>query len=416
MSDPRLLWHAYRDGELSEAQARELVAAIRVQPQLLADWQLEAELSVALDPVPQGLGRMLRVRLERKALRVAPGRHAGRGVGRGVGGQRRRSRSRRSPAAAIIVLVVAALAIALGIALMRPGPVAPADADTPVVAARAVLAEVISGCGVPVGSAVHADEVCTGTGRIRFPDGSELALQSASLRLRQTAGALIDLSGGTVIAAVQPQAPGTQWTVRTSHGEVRVVGTRFTVARQHDRTGVEVEEGTVNVLTSSVQRTLQAGDQVDLLSNGEIAAAAEAVDLLASGMSALQTMRGSWEMVNGELHGRGDAANRCRIRTAAVFPHGEVEVEVRGQDAVLFEVQIRGYAAFVMVEFGDSAAWHQVRVRFDADQVRATADGREVPVELVADEADGEPFVSMYAQVNPGGFVAIRRWQVIPQE
>ena len=274
----------------------------------------------------------------------------------------------------------------------------------------------VSGCGVPAGTAVYASQTCGGTGLIRLADGSEVALQSASLQLRDTTGTLVELSSGTITASVQPQAPGAAWIVRTRHGEARVIGTRFTVALSDDRTAVSVAEGAVNVATDSAQKSLLAGEEAELLATGAIATANSSIDLLAPGMQALSPMLGGWEMVDGVLRGTGDdQKSRCRIRSHAVFAHGELEIEARGDDAFYLEVQVRGYRAVVGVDLRGNNAWQTVRVIFTPDFIRATVNGRDAEVTMVKEDWDNEDFVSVFCQTNPGGHVDIRRWQVIPR-
>ena len=171
MSDLRLLLHAYRDGDLDLAGARQLVAALAEQPALVAEWQLEAEISVALDPAPQGLSRMVVERLSQGSSRHQAGREFGRRAqarpaqprpGRSRSAPSRRSRPQRLQLVLPAVLIAAALVVGGALALFDQRAALVHDPVDTAPPARVSLATVVHGCGVPAGTAVYAEDAFVG--------------------------------------------------------------------------------------------------------------------------------------------------------------------------------------------------------------------------------------------------------------
>jgi ferric-dicitrate binding protein FerR (iron transport regulator) len=84
--------------------------------------------------------------------------------------------------------------------------------------------------------------------RLRFADGSTVVLAGDSvIALAGSAQKLLHLTHGALSADVQPQPAGRPMLVRTGTAELRVIGTRFTVTTDAERTTLEVEHGRVRL-------------------------------------------------------------------------------------------------------------------------------------------------------------------------
>ena len=84
--------------------------------------------------------------------------------------------------------------------------------------------------------------------RLRFADGSTVVLAGDSaVALAGTGQKLLRLTHGALSADVQPQPAGRPLLVRTGTAELRVLGTRFTVTTDAERTTLEVEHGRVRL-------------------------------------------------------------------------------------------------------------------------------------------------------------------------
>lgn len=146
-------------------------------------------------------------------------------------------------------------------------PAAP-PAPPPTVVERAAVARVEEAEGEvshPRGGALREGEVLRtgpdGRARVVFGDGIRLDLASDSSL--ETPGWV--LSRGRVTADVSRRPAGAPFALRTPHGEVRVLGTRFQVVVA-DATSVEVFEGRVKVTRASdgASTELAAGRSVSL--------------------------------------------------------------------------------------------------------------------------------------------------------
>ncbi len=84
--------------------------------------------------------------------------------------------------------------------------------------------------------------------RLRFADGSTVVLAGDTVVALAGAGQkLLRLVHGALSADVQPQPAGRPMLVRTGTAELRVIGTRFTVTTDAERTTLEVEHGRVRL-------------------------------------------------------------------------------------------------------------------------------------------------------------------------
>lgn len=164
---------------------------------------------------------------------------------------------------------VAAAAVAAAAMLAAAGGVAWRLRTAPEPVPEAVLAEVREGArlerpgfppaGAAPGTVLLPGDVLRGGGavawrgertRLVFSDDAELALEE---------GKRCALRRGTLEAEVAPQAPDRPLVVLTPHAEVRVLGTRFVVAVEPDRTRVDVREGRVRLTRARDQATVEVG-------------------------------------------------------------------------------------------------------------------------------------------------------------
>ena len=143
---------------------------------------------------------------------------------------------------------------------------------------RALLRGALGLGGVAAGAALLAErhaplaqwsaDLRTGTGERRgftLPDGSTVTLDArsaADLDFRP-GRRTVTLRQGALLAHAAPQPPGVQapaFIVRTAHGQVRALGTRFIVRQHADDSLVGMLEHSVEITTASGQRqTLHEG-------------------------------------------------------------------------------------------------------------------------------------------------------------
>jgi ferric-dicitrate binding protein FerR (iron transport regulator) len=159
-----------------------------------------------------------------------------------------RLRARRVLVIAVPALMAAAAALWLLVG-SSAGRV-PADRGQPVAAvdgcaldARALELALPAGCGE---RALHVD-------------GDEWLLAAGTRLARRVDGP--ELRAGRVRFAVHKRAPGEQFRVRVSHGEVRVVGTVFMVEQHDGRGSVTVREGVIEFVWNDGQRERVAAGQ-----------------------------------------------------------------------------------------------------------------------------------------------------------
>lgn len=102
---------------------------------------------------------------------------------------------------------------------------------------------------LPAGTSVET------RGVVRFPDGSRLELSGALRDLGR--GTL--LTSGTLTAVVSRQPAGRPFVLLTPQAELRVLGTRFTLAVTKEGTRLEVAEGRVRLTRLSDKRSVDVG-------------------------------------------------------------------------------------------------------------------------------------------------------------
>lgn len=175
-----------------------------------------------------------------------------------------RTASLRWASAALLLIAVGGLALV--VRFSGDGPVAEIAgvnaSDKPGVLRHANQGTVTLRNGLPV-SPGDRIELTTGTTldlrwrgevtRIALSGGATLAIaaESTGMRLR--------LERGTLVAEVAPQASGRSFVVHTTQAAVTVVGTRFAVSTDAERTSVDVEQGRVRVADHSTGANVEVG-------------------------------------------------------------------------------------------------------------------------------------------------------------
>lgn len=88
-----------------------------------------------------------------------------------------------------------------------------------------------------------------GSARLRFADGSELALGGdTTLRwVPRTSGILMQLDRGSLVADIAPRSGGQPFVTASRHATVTVLGTRFSLSTDDQRSAVTVDHGSVQV-------------------------------------------------------------------------------------------------------------------------------------------------------------------------
>ena len=274
-------WNARLAGALDAHGASESLHWFERNPDALASARREAAIDLALSyslaPADARLRDAVTARL-RGGAEPATAPFAARVMTR----VRRRRQPRAAPwpwlaAAASIAALVAVLVMARG--YLRPAP-ASASGSAPTVEAaasapqHAVGATTITalrgtvqlgaqtlalGHAVPLpaeGQIVVADE---GAASVQAADGSLLALEGAA-DLDRSHGQW-RLARGLLSVDAAPQPPGEQLTITTRRGVVSVIGTRFRVEADSDRTWVQVERGHVALAQSTQRRELAPGQE-----------------------------------------------------------------------------------------------------------------------------------------------------------
>jgi transmembrane sensor len=121
----------------------------------------------------------------------------------------------------------------------------------------------LAGGGRQVASVMPENEIITGDGEmatVTMPDGSSIRLGPRSrLRLRAEKDARLAWLQGRAFFGIAPD-PSRPVIVRTEHGEVTVLGTRFEIRDEDVEFRVMVVEGSVQVSAGGEDAQLQAGE------------------------------------------------------------------------------------------------------------------------------------------------------------
>lgn len=251
---PRLaaLADAWLGGDLDEAGAVELRRAAEADP-AVATWLREQAVIDQGLRVASGTSADLRA-----AVRA---RLAARGKSQVIRAavvarlRRRRAWWRWQALAAAALLLVA---VAAGWWLL---PGTPAGATVVMLGGEVRVA----GKPVAIGAPVPARALVTvagteGTLGIRFADGSEATLTAGSARLRDDAGGVgLVLDAGKVTCVVRPRSGRPPFVIGSRHGEVVVVGTRFSVSVDEREAALQVDEGVVRLDAAGTSTPVTAG-------------------------------------------------------------------------------------------------------------------------------------------------------------
>lgn len=175
----------------------------------------------------------------------------------------RRSRPRvlrRAAKVAPVVVLVAALVLVVRAWIGVPGPVATPMAASTAVSPTVVVAPLALADGAALPPVIAADE---STALVPLADGSRLEIGEHT-RLTPKAGPAerveLSLERGKTTFDVKPGGPR-MWVVDAGPVIVRVLGTRFTVARDGEAVRVMVERGKVQVEGGGATTILVAGQE-----------------------------------------------------------------------------------------------------------------------------------------------------------
>jgi ferric-dicitrate binding protein FerR (iron transport regulator) len=275
-------WAARLEGGLDEQGARELGAWLDRHPDELAalrrDAALDLALAYALGPPDTRLRDAVGARL-RDGAEPGTGRFAARVMTR----LRRRPRAARSApwswvAAAATAAALAAMVVLAAHGAARPEPEAPEVPSPPSATRTPVQPDAVAtvtlqrGVGGIDGSALatgrattlaEGGEVTAAAGSVaelRARDGSLLTLEDDS-QLSSVRGGGWRLERGALTVEAAPQAPGHRLSIATPHGEVTVIGTRFRVEADTQRTWVRVDRGHVALAAGTARRELAPGEE-----------------------------------------------------------------------------------------------------------------------------------------------------------
>jgi ferric-dicitrate binding protein FerR (iron transport regulator) len=228
----------------------------------LATDEERAELDRALAASPEAADAFARASRREQALRALLGE--ARAIADVTARIRRAARPRRVWPWAASAAAAALIALA-SVLIPGPAPVATLTEAGPEVAVLRGGTRLAAGPGFGLRG---DDVVASGGGRASIVfegEGTRLGLRpGTSLRLVSGGpGKLVFLSAGTVDADVERQVPGARFRLHTPHAEVRVIGTKFTVAATAVETRVEVGEGRVEFTrTADSARAEVASGQV----------------------------------------------------------------------------------------------------------------------------------------------------------
>jgi hypothetical protein len=164
-------------------------------------------------------------------------------------------------AVAIAVLAAAAIVVTV-VALPRHPAAAAAPAGVRIAAGDGTDAAgrpLAPGATVPVGAALRAG---AGGLRLTWADGSTLTLAPRT-SAAMAAAKRLRLADGMVEAEVAKQPPGDLLVVETAHARATVIGTRFTVTADDERTRLAVTAGIVRFAD------LVAGGEHEVAAGGE---------------------------------------------------------------------------------------------------------------------------------------------------
>jgi ferric-dicitrate binding protein FerR (iron transport regulator) len=173
---------------------------------------------------------------------------------------RRQWRRRAAFAAAASVLLAAGVWVGAG---MRPSP-------SPVSVARVERIQGIvgdeSGSTLAVGSVLAAGAtLTTRTGQValRLASGGSLRIGPRS-EIVLTSANSAELVGGLLYFDSERQRPGAEFSVTTTVGTVRDVGTQFIVRLDGERTGLEVgvRDGRITLTTGGATDTAESGERL----------------------------------------------------------------------------------------------------------------------------------------------------------
>ena len=119
--------------------------------------------------------------------------------------------------------------------------------------------------GIALGGGVPAGPLsAVGTVRLDLGDAELTLLPGCQVVLRPGDGHRLRLEHGDLRCTVRKQPTGSTWSLIAPQGEVRVVGTRFTVKAVDQRLAVVVDEGVVELVGDGATRRIAAGEEAEL--------------------------------------------------------------------------------------------------------------------------------------------------------
>lgn len=293
--DSAVLW-AYARGEFAAHEADEIAAHLRACPACARSLDQVRAATALLAPAPvPPLGEAAWRRIDEAVLDRAQGELSRPRSFRGALG---------SWLDALTIAVPAPALVAAGVILMFAGavyvfptrgrveaagavasaPVMPEAAATPAEPVRSPAASVVLalrarsadgkrlGRGARVESGARIETLKYGEAWLALPDGSRAGvLGDAAVTLASVAprAVAIELERGALLVAAS-KSKDRSFAVKSRGVEVRVVGTRFLVARNGERTDVAVEEGAVEVASGSRTMRVRAGARVAVHDDGRV--------------------------------------------------------------------------------------------------------------------------------------------------
>ena len=150
----------------------------------------------------------------------------------------------------------------------RGGADAAAEPGLSVVTASGAREPLVEGAEIKAGMHIATDGRTRA--RLWLDDGSIVVLDRATDITFESAPRTITVNDGAVLADVA-HVDGAPWAkVKTPHGDVKVLGTKFAVTTAADRTNVEVLRGEVEVATGEGSRKVSAGQEGVVGKDGKV--------------------------------------------------------------------------------------------------------------------------------------------------
>ena len=254
--DSLLALHALHDGTLDDPAAERLLKRMNANPAFastLASWHQQHLLlyrcSKQRGYLSQHIQQLVQKRRPSQRLRLI----------KGIKQRQRRAAPTRSYSRTFAYVATAA-ALVLGVILFQTA-YSPDDTITPQTVQH-IEAPHLGTWELPGKEAmpVIANTHLSGPGLLTTTDGSRIDLHANSqAHMLPASEHGILLTAGKVAVEASPQDPTRPLRIRTSHGEARVLGTRFTVHTDSASTQVAVQHGRVAIVPADTETITEIG-------------------------------------------------------------------------------------------------------------------------------------------------------------